>query len=42
MSAYSYTNSKGNTYILHSRVTTLKNGQSNNTGSIFLTLSGDI
>ncbi len=25
--AYSYTNSKGKSYILHSRVTTLKNGQ---------------
>ena len=25
--AYTYTNSKGNKYILHSRVTTLKNGQ---------------
>ena len=27
MSAFTYTNSKGNNYILHSRVTTLKNGQ---------------
>ena len=27
MDAFPYTNSKGNTYILHSRVTTLKNGQ---------------
>jgi hypothetical protein len=25
--AYSYTNSKGNTYYLHSRETTLKNGR---------------
>lgn len=25
--AYSYKNSKGNTYYLHSRVTTLKNGK---------------
>lgn len=25
--AYSYKNSKGNTYYLHSRVTTLKNGR---------------
>jgi hypothetical protein len=25
--AYSYTNSKGRTYILHSRTTTLKNGR---------------
>lgn len=27
MSAYSYTNTKGNTYYLHQRVTTLKNGK---------------
>jgi hypothetical protein len=27
MDAYPYTNSKGNTYYLHSRVTILKNGQ---------------
>lgn len=27
MAPKKYTNSKGNTYILHSRVTTLKNGQ---------------
>jgi hypothetical protein len=27
MDAFPYTNSKGNTYFLHSRVTTLKNGQ---------------
>ena len=26
--AFSYTNSKGSTYILHSQVTTLKNGNS--------------
>lgn len=27
MSAFAYTNSKGNTYYLHARVTTLKNGK---------------
>lgn len=27
MKAYSFTNTKGNTYYLHARVTTLKNGQ---------------
>lgn len=27
MDLYTYTNSKGNNYILHSRVTILKNGQ---------------
>jgi hypothetical protein len=27
MNAYSYTNTKGNTYFLHARVTKLKNGK---------------
>ncbi len=27
MNAFSYTNTKGNTYFLHRRVTTLKNGK---------------